>query len=121
MPPPAAEIYKRKAAENYSAARQLVKTAPNAAATRAYYALYLALIGEFEQKGIRPESVDPIAKSAIGENEKLRWRHSVIRQNGALAGLSSLESFTVKYSYDIRIDADYTTKLVNSMELERKL
>lgn len=111
-------IFKRKAAENYAAARQLVKTAPNAAATRAYYALYQAIVGEFEEKGIKPEVVDPLAKFADQDEDKLQWRHSVVRQNGGLIGLTPRESSAVRRAYDARIQADYKSLCVDSEKVK---
>lgn len=114
------QAFKRKAAENYGAARQLSKTAPNAAATRAYYALYLAVVGELEEKQFKPERIDPIANAGI-EDERTRWRHSVIRNNGGLVGLTGRESSILNRAYELRIDADYKSKSVNPATVEEIL
>lgn len=67
---------KTKAAVTYRELMRLGQNCPNAAANRAYYALYQAIVGELQALGRKP--------SEYGSNPVYpdEWPHTAARQHG---------------------------------------
>lgn len=112
------QILKQKARDSYVVAVRLQREFPNIAANRAYYALYQAIVGEFEHKGIKPEIIDPHSAHADNKNEQGKWRHATVRYNSTLVGLNNAERDLLHYAEALRVMADYSSDTVDSHELE---
>lgn len=69
----------------------------NGAASRAYYAAYLAVIGKFELDGLEPPNYDG----------KTKWPHPYVANNAGLAELERREKGVLAAAYELRITADY--------------
>ena len=90
----------------------------NSAASRVYYCLYQALIGEFERLGIRPETIDAGSARAAEGDIRLKWTHSFVRNNASLAMLSGRQCQVIRDAYHWRITADYRDSDVEADSVE---
>jgi len=84
----------------------------NAAANRAYYCLYQALVAEFERLGRQPSDFaqpDP--------RHPQKWPHHVILQNCTVVGVARREKGTVEYAWELRVKADYMPAPVLEAEI----
>ena len=112
--------YKKKAVENFAAAKLLQSAYPNASASRAYYAVFLAAVGEYEKLGVKPELIDRGSADAFRETG-IRWTHSFVRNNAKMLGLDSRQCEALRLSYRIRCVADYQSSPVDIVQLENVL
>ncbi len=118
MPAPNNEaIYKKKAAENFAAAKLLQKSHPNASASRLYYAGFLGAVGEYEKMGVQPQCIDSGAAQSFKERG-VKWTHSFVRNNARMIHLDDRQSHALKWAYEIRTKADYETEEVSAVTLQ---
>jgi uncharacterized protein (UPF0332 family) len=118
MPNSVAErIYKKKSAENYAAARVLQGKQPNAAASRAYYALFLATVSEYERLGIQPQTIDRGSADSFGAIG-VKWTHTFVKSHAKMIGLDARQCSALTCAYNLRIKADYLLQEVERTELE---
>ncbi len=113
-------VYKQKAAENFGAAKLLRLKHPNASASRAYYAVFLAAVGEYVRLGVKPELIDRGAAESFKLNGA-KWTHSFVRSNAKMLGLDSRQCEVLRSAYNLRCVADYLSTPVDEMELIRIL
>ena len=106
-----------RARENHAAAKLLLGEGQyNAAATRAYYALYQAIVAELEDKGRRP---DEFYSPSERDKEAVKWPHvTVIRISRAAAGLEPEEQSVVRLAWEQRLQADYKPEPVQREDIE---
>lgn len=104
---------KQRAEENYSAALSLLASHVNAAASRAYYALYQALVGEYEERNLRPEDF-----YTPRPGDEVKWPHkTVVRISEQHAGLDERQKSVAQTALELRIQADYKPDPVNKEDL----
>jgi hypothetical protein len=116
-----------KAEASFQAALSLRKARNfNSAASRAYYAVYQAIVAELEAQNYRPEQIDPVmaekkAERDPTENERPeKWRHSVIcgyKALGEVLHLGYPERDAVKRAWILRVKADYEPDDVSDEQL----
>jgi uncharacterized protein (UPF0332 family) len=106
--------YAKKARENMQASRALmVQGFPNAAASRMYYALYLAAVHALEKQGHKPSAF---------QDEPGYWRHEIIRNNASLVrqrrGKDRMkDSALYNAVFEMRVTADYDAASVETDQL----
>ena len=105
---------KRKAAATLKDARLLMKAGRwNGAANRCYYAVYQALVGEFEARGRRPGE---FARVDLRYPDK--WPHWLVVDHCRALGLDRVEAGLVVSAAALRVQADYTGSTVDSWAVE---
>ena len=101
---------KRKAGRTLDEARTLARAGLwDGAANRAYYAAYQAIVGEFEERGLRAAEfgrVDPRYPE--------KWPHWLVVANCRAVGLSRSEAEVVEEAERLRVRADYGPGAVDS-------
>ncbi|HYF49525.1 MAG TPA: hypothetical protein VEJ63_08970 [Planctomycetota bacterium] len=119
-------MYRAKSRANFHAAVSLAVTEPNSAASRLYYALYLAVIAELEERRFKPETIDPVAaekkaakQGSLDENTPEPWRHSIIRGTSVrhILALGGSETALLRTLWLNRVRADYHAMQVQSSEV----
>ncbi len=113
-------IYKKKAAENFAAAKLLAKTHPNASASRGYYSAFLGSVAEYERLGIEPQSIDAGAAQSF-KDISVKWTHGFIRNHARMLGLDGRQCDALKWAYKMRVKADYEVDEISAAELESLL
>ena len=105
---------KRKAGATLQDAQRLARAARwDGAANRAYYAVYQALVGEFEKRGLRA------AQFAPGDPRyPEKWPHWLVVATCRAVGLSSREAELVSTAERLRVRADYEEGAVNSVDVQ---
>lgn len=109
-----AVTHAKKARENLRASRALmVQGFPNAAASRMYYALYLAAVHALEKQGRKPSEF---------QDEPGYWRHEIIRSNASLVRQRSgkdrmKDSALYNAVFEMRVTADYDPASVETDQL----
>ncbi len=102
----------KKAAENLRAATLLVGAREyNAAASRAYFALYQAGMFALEGKGMTPGTF----------GDYTEWNHRLIKNNRRAFGLNWEERELWEDLYELRVKADYRDADVQREEIEPAL
>ncbi len=108
---------KRKAATTYREAQTLVTGKQwSGAANRTYYALYQALVGEFEARGKTPAD---FARTDPRYPDK--WPHWLVVQHCRSIGLDRKEAEVVAQAEALRVKADYQPGPVESWAVEAVL
>ena len=104
---------KRKAGATLQDAQRLARAARwDGAANRAYYAVYQALVGEFEKRGLRA------AQFAPGDPRyPEKWPHWLVVANCRAVGLDGGEAELVARAQRLRVRADYEARPVDSSEV----
>lgn len=107
----------QKATKSYRAALQLRTIDCNNSASRAYYALYQAIVSYLEDEGYKPEDLDQYAKS--DDEDEARWRHAWLRKHAEkLLPLTREQYRWFSQAYRVRLKADYLPDDVEPSELK---
>ena len=105
---------RQKAIMSYNETMCLIRNKSyNGAASRAYYALYQAIVAQFNEQGLDPKNFSSRGRESIGE-----WPHETIRNNSTLAGVDRRDVSIIKAAWELRRKADYKTDLVTWSEME---
>lgn len=84
----------------------------NAAAGRAYYAIFQAVTAEFDRMRKRPGDFRVLSNDNPG-----KWPHCTVRDNASAAGIASRNTFLVRQAWALRVKADYEPAPVLKDEL----
>jgi len=108
---------RQKATKSYRAAVLLRATDCNNSASRAYYALFQAIVSYLEDEGYLPEDCDQHAR--LDDQEESRWRHSWLRKHAEkLLPLTREQYQWFNRAWELRRRADYLPDDIETAELD---